>query len=325
MKNVLCLGGNGFIGSHLAKRLKDEGHWVRVVDIKRNEYMPSVEFCDENIIGDLRDDEFVREVLRIHGDFDEVYQLAADMGGAQFVFTKDHDADIMHNSALININIAFEAPRQRVKRLFYSSSACVYPEHNQLDPDNPNCEESSAIPANPDSCYGFEKLFSEILYDAFSRNYGLQLRMARFHNIMGTHGTYEGIRAKAPAAICRKVAEAVDGGSIDIIGDGLQTRSFLYIDECVEGIIRLMRSDCTKVVNIGSEEMVSINELANMVIRISGKNLTINNIPGPTGVRGRNSHNKLIWEELKWKPTAPLEEGIRKTYEWISEQVTKTK
>ncbi len=329
IKNVLCLGCNGFIGSHLAKRLKGEGHWVRVVDIKRNEYMQPVEFCDENIIGDLRDDEFVKEVMRIPGDFDEVYQLAADMGGAGYVFTKEHDADIMHNSALVNINVAYEAPRQRVKRLLYTSSACIYPEHNQVDPDNPNCEESSAIPANPDSMYGWEKLFSEFLYSSFERNYGLNVRIARLHNVFGPLGAWRDGREKAPAAICRKVAMGrgvigvlyPEGDTIDIWGDGSQTRSFLYIDEAVEGIIRLMRSDCTKVLNIGSEEMISINDLAKMVIEISGKNLTINNIPGPTGVRGRNSHNKLIQQELNWAPTQPLRVGMEKLYKWIEQQV----
>lgn len=338
MRRIIVMGGAGFIGSHIAKRLKSEGDWVRVVDIKRNEYMPEDEFCNEFIQADLRDPIQVTNV--IGEDIDELYQLGADMGGSGYVFTKVHDADIMHNSALININVAYEAPRQRVKRLLYTSSACIYPEHNQMDPDNPNCEESSAIPANPDSCYGWEKLFSEFIYNAFYRNYGLNMRIARLHNVFGPMGTWRDGKEKAPAAICRKVAETVENtyiarseqaiggitnltGIIDIWGDGTQTRSFLYIDEAVDGIIRLMRSDCTKVLNIGSEEMISINDLARMVIEISGKNLTINNIPGPTGVRGRNSHNELIWKELNWKPSQPLRIGIEKLYKWVEQEVTK--
>lgn len=332
---ILVLGGAGFIGSHLAKRLKEEGNFVRVVDIKKNEYFQEEEFCSEFIQADLRDPSKVSEV--IPEDVDELYQLAADMGGAEYVFTGDNDADIIHNSALININVAYESVVKKVKRLFYSSSACIYPSFNQEDPSNPNCEESSAWPANPDSEYGKEKLFSEGLYKAFERNYGLTVRIARYHNIFGTHGTWKGGREKAPAAICRKVAEANEHefgiytefdtfpahtyGQIEIFGTGSQTRSFLWIDECVEGTIRLMRSNCTKIVNIGSEEMISINDLAKMVINISGKNLYIKNIPGPTGVMGRNSHNKLIKQELDWEPSQPLKVGMKTLYSWIKEQV----
>lgn len=341
--NIAILGGNGFIGSHLAKRLREEGNWVRVVDIKRNEYMQSIEFSDENIIGDLRDAVFVQQILSIQGDFDEVYQLAADMGGAGYIFTGENDANIMHSSSLINLNVAHEAVKKKAKRLFYSSSACMYPSNRQEDVDGTDCcQEHYAYPANPDSEYGWEKLFSERLYKAFERNYGLQVRIARFHNIFGPQGTWRGGKEKAPAAICRKIVEAPDRvwpiefdgtpmvgqeqyyPKIDIWGDGQQMRSFLYIDECVEGIIRLMRSDCTKILNIGSDEMISINDLARMVIKISGKNLTINNIPGPTGVRGRNSHNDLIYKELGWRPDYPLEKGMRQLYSWIEQQIHET-
>jgi nucleoside-diphosphate-sugar epimerase len=255
--------------------------------------------------------------------FDEVYQLAADMGGAGYIFTGENDANVMHNSATINLNVAHEAVKQKVKRVFYSSSACMYPEHNQLDPNNPNCEESSAYPANPDSEYGWEKLFSERMYLAFARNYGLTVRIARFHNIFGPYGTWKGGKEKAPAAMCRKVIETLEGGEIEVWGDGSQTRSFLYIDECVEGVLRLMRSDFEGPVNIGSEEMVTINELAQYAIDISGKNITIKNVPGPTGVRGRNSGNKLIEEKLDWVPNYPLYEGLIHTFEWINKQVNK--
>lgn len=333
--NILVLGAGGFIGGHLVNRLKKEGHWVRGVDIKRHEYFDTPDFCDEFIQGDLRDANFVSTVMYIEGGFDEVYQLAADMGGAGYIFTGENDANVMHNSALINLNVAHEAVKKKVKRLFYSSSACVYPAYNQEIPQFPVCTEDSAIPAAPDSCYGWEKLFSEFLYDAFSRNYGLQVRVARFHNIFGPYGTWKGGKEKAPAAICRKVAEAryatakdptqpylVSPAEIDIWGTGEATRSFLYIDECIEGVIRLMRSDCAKIVNIGSEEMITINDLANMVIKISGKNLTINNIDGPVGVMGRNSDNTLIEKELGWSPTLPLEWGIKRLYSWVEEQVT---
>jgi nucleoside-diphosphate-sugar epimerase len=269
----------------------------------------------------LREQEVCRRVL--DQNFDQVYQLAADMGGAGYIFTGENDANVMHNSVLININIVELCVKHKVGKVFYSSSACMYPEHNQMDPDNPKCNEDSAYPANPDSEYGWEKLFSERLFLAFQRNYGLQARVARFHNIFGIEGTWQGGKEKAPAAVCRKVAMAEEGGSIEIWGDGKQTRSFLYVDECVEAVRRLVESDFSGPVNIGSEEMISINDLAKMVIEISGKNISINNIPGPTGVRGRNSDNKLIGEKLGWQPSRPLREGMERTFKWISEQVAK--
>jgi len=329
MKQILILGGGGFIGGHLAKRLKEEGNFVRCVDIKQHEYFKHEDICDEFIQGDLRDYNFVSTIMfspsqtkfGSEGDgFDEVYQLAADMGGAGYIFTGENDANVMHNSAQINLNVAHHASALGVKKLFYSSSACMYPEHNQLDPDNPNCAESSAYPANPDSEYGWEKLFSERLFLAYNRNYNLDVRIARFHNIFGPYGTYDGGKEKVPAAICRKVSIATD--SIDVWGDGLQTRSFLYIDECVEGILRLMNSEFNGPVNIGSDEMVTINELVNKVIKISGKSITINHIDGPTGVRGRNSDNTLIKEKLSWAPSQSLESGLIKTYDWIKKQMT---
>lgn len=327
--NILILGGCGFIGSHLAKRLLSEGHHIHVVDIKENQYIDRDEFCTRKTIGDLRDPLLIDDLLK-HVVYNEVYQLAADMGGAGYIFTGEHDADVMHNSSMINLNVAKAAVQYKVGRIFYSSSACMYPAYNQIDPSNPNCEESSAYPAAPDSEYGWEKLFSERLYKAFERNYGLQVRIARFHNIFGTHGTWQGGKEKAPAAICRKVAETPSMKDyqssdpvkeIDIWGDGTATRSFLWIDECVEGIVRLMRSNCTDIVNIGSNEMISINSLAQMVIDISGKQLLINNIPGPTGVAGRNSHNKLIQDRVGWAPSQPLHTGIEKLYEWVNQQV----
>jgi nucleoside-diphosphate-sugar epimerase len=330
MKTALVLGAGGFIGSHLVKRLKSEGFWVRGVDLKLPEFSPSA--ADEFVIGDLRDPKVVSRVMFApeqsslddkENSFDEVYQLAADMGGAGYIFSGENDANVMHNSALINLNVVHEAAKQSIKRIFYSSSACMYPEHNQLDSTNPNCEESSAYPANPDSEYGWEKLFSERLYLAFKRNYNLEVRIARFHNIFGPEGTWNGGKEKAPAAMCRKVAEMLEGGEIEVWGDGSQTRSFLYIDECVEGILRLMRSDFEGPVNIGSEEMVTINELAQYAINISGKNITIKNVPGFTGVRGRNSDNKLIQEKLGWAPNYPLHNGLTETYKWISKQVNK--
>lgn len=318
MKTALVCGAGGFIGSHLVKRLKNEGYWVRGVDLKYPEYCPT--YADDFLIGDLREQEVCRR--SVDQSFDEVYQLAADMGGAGFVFTGAHDADIMHNSALINLNMIEACYKRNVKKVFYSSSACMYPEHNQLDPDNPNCEESSAYPANPDSEYGWEKLFSERLYLAFHKQYGMDVRVARFHNIFGIEGTWNGGREKAPAALCRKVAEADDGGTIEIWGDGLQTRSFLYVDECVEGVRRLMNSDFKEPVNIGSDEMVTINQLAEMAMQVAGKTLTIKHITGPTGVRGRNSDNKLIKAKLGWAPSETLLSGMKETYQWIETQVS---
>ena len=315
-KRILVGGAGGFIGGHLIARLRSEGYWVRAVDVKRHDFVepPANEF----IVGDLRDPNVVKDVT---AGIDEVYQLAADMGGAGYIFTGEHDAVVMHNSATINLNMLEFGVHAGVKRFFYSSSACIYPERNQLDPDNPNCVEDSAYPAAPDSEYGWEKLFSERLYGAFMRNYGVQVRVARFHNIFGPEGTWEGGREKSPAALCRKVAETPDGGTIEIWGDGKQTRSFLYVDECVEGVRRLMDSDFTGPVNVGSEEMVTINHLAEIIMEVAGKKLTIRHIPGPLGVRGRNSDNRMIREKLHWEPAQPLSEGIAKTYRWIADQV----
>ena len=317
MKKALICGAGGFIGGHLVKRLQKEGYWVRGVDLKYHEFSPVT--ADDFVIGDLRDPQICRHITDQF--FDEVYQLAADMGGAGFVFTGENDADILHNSAVINLNMLDACFKRNIKKIFYSSSACIYPEYNQMDPDNPKTSEDSAYPANPDSEYGWEKLFSEHLYLAFHKNHGMDVRIARFHNIFGPEGTWEGGREKAPAAICRKVAQAEEGTDIEIWGDGKQTRSFLYIDECLEGIRRLMNSDFIGPVNIGSEEMISINPLAEMTMEIAGKHLKINNIPGPQGVRGRNSDNRLIYEKLGWKPSLPLREGMEKTYTWIKEQV----
>lgn len=312
-KTALVCGAGGFIGGHLVKRLKDEGFWVRGVDLKFHEHADTA--ADDFAIGDLRDQRFVREV--VDQRFDEVYQLAADMGGAGYIFTGENDADIMHNSATINLNVLDACHKRNIKRVFYSSSACMYPEHNQLDPDNPNCAEDSAYPANPDSEYGWEKLFSERLYLAYNRNYDMECRVARYHNIFGPLGTWQGGKEKAPAAMCRKVAMAEDGGKIEVWGDGKQTRSFLYIDECLEGTTRLLRSDFEGPVNIGSDEMVTINGLAEMVIDIANKDIAVENIPGPLGVRGRNSDNNLIREKLGWAPSQTLREGMEKTYAWI--------
>jgi nucleoside-diphosphate-sugar epimerase len=317
MKKALVCGAGGFIGGHLVQRLKKEGYWVRGVDLKQHEYTRLD--ADEFIVGDLRDINVVEQV--IDQGMDEIYQLAADMGGAGYIFTGDNDANVMHNSATINLNVIDVATKKQVKKVFYSSSACMYPEHNQLDPDNPKCNEDSAYPADPDSEYGWEKLFSERLYMAYNRNHGIAVRIARFHNIFGPNGAWNNGKEKAPAALCRKVAETDNNGVIEVWGDGLQTRSFLYIDECLEGVRRLMESDFMGPVNIGSEEMISINDFAKMIIRIAGKDISINNIPGPEGVRGRNSDNYLIQEKLGWKPSIPLKEGITKTYNWISQLV----
>jgi len=317
MKRALVCGAGGFIGSHLVKRLKKEGFWVRGVDLKYPEFGKTA--ADDFVIGDLRDQVVCKSITDI--PFDEVCQLAADMGGAGFVFTGDNDADIMHNSGLINLNILEACRKRNVKQIFYSSSACIYPEYNQRDPNNPKCSEDSAYPAAPDSEYGWEKLFSERLYLAFHRNYGMEVRIARYHNIFGPEGTWQGGREKAPAALCRKIAIAPDGGEIEIWGDGFQTRSFLYIDDCLEGTLRLMRSNFAGPVNIGSEEMVTIKELAMMIMEIAGKKLKLKHVPGPLGVRGRNSDNQLIKENLRWAPSISLEEGLRKTYPWIEEQV----
>jgi len=340
-KTALVLGAGGFIGSHMVKRLRSEGYWVRGVDLKYPEFSESE--SHEFVRGDLRDVDFVRRVLEYKGPyrnfynsvpyryietFDEIYQFAADMGGAGFVFTGENDADIMHNSATINLNV-LEMQRKmnedkgvNATKIFYSGSACMYPEHNQLDPDNPDCREESAYPANPDSEYGWEKLFSERLYFAYHRNYGIPVRVARYHNIFGPEGTWEGGREKAPAAICRKVAYLPEeGGTIEVWGDGKQTRSFLYIDECIEATRRLMDSNFIGPVNIGSEEMVTINQLVDTAAKVSGKNVEKNHIDGPLGVRGRNSNNDVIRRELGWDYSQTLEEGIRKTYNWIESQI----
>ncbi len=297
--------------------MKKENYWVRGVDIKKHEYTKS--YADDFIKGDLRDTKIIKDV--INKPFDEIYQLAADMGGAGFIFSGENDADIMHNSAMINLNVVEASVKAGVKKIFYSSSACMYPERNQMDPDNPNCAEDSAYPAEPDSEYGWEKLFSERFYLAANRNYGIDIRIARFHNIFGPEGSWDDGREKVPAAFCRKVAETPDGGEIEMWGDGKQTRSFLYIDECIEAVRRLMNSSFMGPVNIGSEEMVSINQLAKMIMEIAGKKQTINHIPGPLGVRGRNSDNRLIKEKLRWEPKALLRDGLSKTYAWISKEV----
>ncbi|MDH3253243.1 MAG: NAD-dependent epimerase/dehydratase family protein [Ignavibacteria bacterium] len=316
-KTALVCGAGGFIGGHLVKRLKREGFCVRGVDLKHPEYSPS--HADDFVIGDLRDQTVCRDIS--DRPFDEMYQLAADMGGAGYIFTGEHDADVMHNSASINLNMVERARETGARKIFYSSSACIYPEYNQLDPDNPKCAEDSVYPAAPDSEYGWEKLFSERLFLAFHKNYGLQVRVARFHNIFGPEGEWQGGREKAPAAICRKVAQAPEGGEIEIWGDGKQTRSFLYVDECLEAVRRFMDSDFTGPLNIGSEEMVTINHLAEMAMEIAKKKVRFRHIPGPLGVRGRNSDNKLIREKLGWEPTMKLQDGLAKTYAWINEQV----
>lgn len=316
-KTALVLGAGGFIGSHLVKKLKKEGFWVRGVDRKKPEFSKST--ADDFLLGDLREQKFCKKVF--DRTFDEVYQLAADMGGAGFIFSGSNDAEIMYNSALINLNVLNAALEKNVGKIFFSSSACIYPEYNQLDPNNPKLSEESAYPAAPDSEYGWEKLFSERMYLAYHRNHGMKVRIARFHNIFGPEGTWTGGREKAPAAMCRKVAEAKDGGTIEMWGDGKQTRSFLYIDECLEGVRKLMDSNFTGPVNIGSEEMVSLNQLAGIVMKIAEKKLKIKHIKGPLGVRGRNSDNKLIKKELRWEPKKPLASGLEETYRWVASQV----
>jgi nucleoside-diphosphate-sugar epimerase len=340
-KTALVLGAGGFIGSHMVKRLREEGYWVRGVDLKQPEFTSTV--ANEFVIGDLRDHHFVRRCVRFTGylgnfykdiadkfeePFDEIYQFAADMGGAGFVFTGENDADIMHNSVSVNLNVLDNqrAINDRTgvnkTKIFYSGSACMYPEHNQLDPNNPDCREESAYPANPDSEYGWEKLFSERLYFAYNRNHGINVRVARYHNIFGPEGTWEGGREKAPAAICRKVAYLPkSGGAIEVWGDGLQTRSFLFIDECIEATRRLMDSDFMGPVNIGSEEMVTINQLVETAAKVAKKEVGKIHIDGPLGVRGRNSNNDLIRENLDWDYSQTLEEGISKTYKWIIKQI----
>ena len=330
MKKAVVFGAGGFIGSHMVKRLKKEGFWVRGVDLKHTEF--SLTEADDFVIGDLTDPSVVSNV--IDNDIDELYQFAADMGGAGYIFTGENDANVMHNSALINLNTAKECILKKVKKVFYSSSACMYPEHNQMDPDNPNCEESGAYPANPDSEYGWEKLFSERLYKAFERNYGLNVRIARFHNIFGPEGTWKGGKEKAPAAMCRKAALTYGGAEMEVWGDGKQTRSFLFIDDCIEGVRRLMDSNFTEPVNIGSEEKISINDFAQMAIDISNKDVKIHNIYGeefeakyghkcPLGVKGRCSDNKLFRENVGWEPTRTLLDGMTKTYDWILLQINK--
>lgn len=342
-KTALVLGAGGFIGSHMVRRLRSEGYWVRGVDLKNPEFSKTE--AHEFIQGDLRDMSFVERVIQFKGyqgnfyhnvpsrylqPFDEIYQFAADMGGAGFVFTGENDADIMHNSCSVNLNV-LESVRKfndiaelYITKIFYSGSACMYPEHNQLDPDNPDCREESAYPAAPDSEYGWEKLFSERLFFAYHRNYKIPVRVARYHNIFGPEGTWEGGREKSPAAICRKIAQlSKDGGTIEVWGDGKQTRSFLYIDECIEATRRMMESNFIGPVNIGSEEMVTINQLVDTAAKVAGKKVSKNHVDGPLGVRGRNSNNDLIRKELGWDYSQTLEEGIRKTYDWIVEQINK--
>jgi nucleoside-diphosphate-sugar epimerase len=317
MKSALVCGAGGFIGGHLVRRLKKEGFWVRGVDLKFNEFSPTE--ADDFVIGDLRDGAFCHSI--VDRRFDEVYQLAADMGGAGYIFTGENDANVMHNSALINLNMISVFRKRNISNVFYSSSACIYPAYNQEDPNDPNCAEHSAYPAAPDSEYGWEKLFSERLYLAFNRNHGMQCRVARYHNIFGPQGTWTGGKEKSPAAICRKVASAASGGEIEIWGDGEQTRSFLFIDECLEGSTRLLRSGFEGPVNIGSDEMVTINQLVDLVSDIAGKKLVKKHITGPTGVRGRNSDNRLIQERLGWRPSQPLVAGLEQTYSWIESRV----
>ncbi len=321
-KKALVCGAGGFIGGHLCQRLIDEGYWVRGVDIKQHEYREKV--GDEFIQGDLRDQQFCKKIVS-DIQFDELYQLAADMGGAGYVFTGEQDAIIMHNSATINLNMVEEAKNTGIKKVFYSSSACIYPESIQLEPENPGLKESDAYPAGPDSDYGWEKLFSERLYMAYNRNYGLETHIGRFHNIFGPYGTWDGGREKAPAAMCRKVAETPENGEIEMWGDGEQTRTFMYIDECLDAVRNLMKSDLLDPINVGSDELISINNLVKMAMDIAGKELSVKHIPGPMGVRGRSSDNTMIEEKLGWRPTAKLKDGMTITYKWIAEQVENRK
>lgn len=318
MKTALVLGAGGFIGSHLVKNLKEDGYWVRGVDLKKPQYWNT--YADDFIIGDLRNKNIVEKIL--NKKFDQVYQLAADMGGAGYINTGDNDAEVMSNSILINVNILKQAEKIGIRSIFFSSSACVYPEYNQTNPDNPNCKESSTYPAAPDTEYGWEKLFSERLYLAYNKNYGMNNKVARYHNVYGPYGTWNGGKEKAPAAICRKVVESQD--SIEIWGDGKQTRSFLYIDECIKATRMLMDSNFNGPVNIGSEEMVSINELVDIACLVERKVLNKIYIPGPLGVRGRNSNNDLIKERLGWSPSISLKDGIEKTYFWIKDQISQS-
>lgn len=322
MKRILVLGGGGFIGGHLSKRLYNEGNYVRVIDIKEHEYFKKEDYCSEFYNYDLTKSLSCGRAFYNRNDevFDEVYQFAADMGGAGYINTGENDANVMYNSTMINLNVLNECIRTNVKKIFFSSSACVYPEFNQKDKNNPNCKEDSVYPAQPDSNYGWEKLYSERLYSAYQKNYNLNIRIGRLHNIFGPYGTYKGGKEKAPAAICRKISEVLDGGEIEIWGDGTQTRSFLYIDECIEGIIRLMDSNITEPINIGSEELISINDLTKYIIDISGKEVYIRYTKGPIGVKGRNSNNNLIKEKLNWSPIEPLYNGLIKTYEWIKNE-----
>lgn len=321
MKRILVLGAGGFIGSHLVKRLKQMGHFVIGIDLKLPEF--SISKADQFVQGDLRDPNICKRYIT--DDLDEIYQLAADMGGAGYLFSGENDFNVMHNSALINLNVAHYAIQAKIKRLFFSSSACIYPRFNQTDPNNPNCEEHSAYPADPDSEYGWEKIFSERLYNAAWRNYALNVRIARFHNVFGPEGTWNSGKEKAPAALCRKIAMTNQGGEIEIWGDGTQTRSFLYIDDCIDGILSLMESDCIDVLNIGSEEMVTINALVGLIASIASKSISVKHIDGPVGVMGRNSENSRVTSSIGWQPKITLSEGLEKTYSWISDEVEKLK
>lgn len=321
MKRILVCGAGGFIGSHLVDKLKQDGHYVIGADLKYPIY--TVTTADKFYQVDLRSQRNVAQLIT--SDIDEIYQLAADMGGAGYIFTGEHDADIMHNSAIINLNVLDEMREKNIKKVFYSSSACMYPEHNQLDPDNPLLSEDSAYPANPDSEYGWEKLFSERLYLAYAKNYGFDVRIARFHNVFGPYGSWNNGKEKAPAALCRKVATVEPGGTIEIWGPGTQTRSFLYVDECIEGVQRLMESNFTGPVNLGSERMISINQLVFLIGKLVGKSVCIRNVEGPMGVMGRNSDNRLIREKLGWAPQDNLEDGLLKTYNWIQQQIIQSK